>query len=68
MAEDKIAGHKIPKYQVPEEDLETLLFNMENSKPSDKTLAREESDRTRALAGLCKSCRLRNCLCNEGQS
>ena len=43
--EDKIAGHKIPKYQVPEED----------------------ANKTRALAGLCNSCRLRDCLCSEGQ-
>ena len=65
--EDKIAGHKIPKYQIPKEDLETLIFNMENSKSSEQVLAREEANKTRSLAGLCNSCRLSNCLCHEGQ-
>ena len=66
--EDKIAGHKIPKYNVPEEDLDILLFNMENAKASQATIDREKANETRALAGVCRSCRLRSCLCHEGQS
>jgi len=72
MAEEKIAGHKIPKWQVPDDDMEDIVGNIkeagEKGSPMQQDLDRkQEADKTRAMAGVCNKCRQMNCMCNEGQ-
>ena len=64
-----IAGKQIPKWSVPEEDLASVLDNIQNKSDTDGRLELLAADKERRKAmGLCLKCRniLGNCLCHYG--
>lgn len=64
---DLIAGKIPPKWQVNDQDaLEVVLDNM--AKNDNNVLRQNEAaNQERERLGICKKCRMVNCLCKEGQ-
>lgn len=63
-----IAGHRVPKWSLPDEDLGIVIDNIKNHSEFDNKLRLIEAERAkRESVGACNRCRTKPCLCNEGQ-
>ena len=68
---DFIAGKPVPKWFVPDsDDLEAVIQNIQ-TKPDEQNQSKlkilEDTKKLRTQLGICNKCRLRDCLCREGQ-